>query len=121
MTSSNSDTRLDGVIQFLRDFAVADLDEGAADAVTVGMVYQQEAERVWLPRLEAIALAAKTLRTEALLHLNNSIGCALDHYGVDPAEQGLPQWIADSQQRIKEACDALGATPPPSVSGEKES
>lgn len=36
---------------FLQAFAEADLDEGAADAVTVGMVFQQQAERVWLPRI----------------------------------------------------------------------
>jgi len=103
------------LICFLRDFAIADLDEGAADAVTVGMVYQQEVERVWLPRLASFQAAANTLRTEAVLHLNNSVGCALNHYGVDPVEQGLPQWIADSQQRIDEASGVL-ALPPRSKS-----
>lgn len=42
---------LDNVGGFLDDFAQADLDEGAADAVTVGMVYQQQAQTVLLPRI----------------------------------------------------------------------
>lgn len=42
---------LDKVGCFLDDFAKADLDEGAADAVTVGMVYQQQAQTVVLPRI----------------------------------------------------------------------
>jgi hypothetical protein len=44
---------LDNVGGFLDDFAQADLDEGAADAVTVGMVYQQQAQTVVLPRIRA--------------------------------------------------------------------
>lgn len=40
---------------FLQALAEADLDEGAADAVTVGMVFQQQAERVWLPRISALS------------------------------------------------------------------
>lgn len=38
-------------LKWLEGLATADLDEGAADGVTVGMVYQQEAERVQIPRL----------------------------------------------------------------------
>lgn len=52
---------LDSVGAFLDDFARADLDEGAADAVTVGMVYQQQAQTVVLPR---ITLVLKDSRDE---------------------------------------------------------
>lgn len=52
---------LDSVGGFLDDFARADLDEGAADAVTVGMVYQQQAQTVVLPR---ITLVLKDSRDE---------------------------------------------------------
>lgn len=38
---------------FLQALSEADLDEGAADAVTVGMVFQQQAGNVYLPRLRA--------------------------------------------------------------------
>lgn len=109
----DSDTRHVGQLhRFLSDFATADLDEGAADAVTVGMVYQQEVERVWLPRIARLEDALETLRREALLHLNNSIGCAINHYGDDHQEHGLPQWIADSQLRIRDALSGLAPVVP---------
>lgn len=38
---------------FLQALSEADLDEGAADAVTVGMVFQQQAGKVFLPRIRA--------------------------------------------------------------------
>lgn len=38
---------------FLQALSEADLDEGAADAVTVGMVFQQQAGNVYLPRILA--------------------------------------------------------------------
>lgn len=51
---------LDNVGRFLYGFAQADLDEGAADAVTVGMVYQQQAQTVVLPRIRAALASLST-------------------------------------------------------------
>lgn len=48
------DSVLREVEAFLVDFIAADLDEGAADAVTVGMVFQQQASCVVLPRIRAL-------------------------------------------------------------------
>lgn len=57
---------LDNVGGFLDDFAQANLDEGAADAVTVGMVYQQQAQTVVLPRItNRLAALRAALATEA--------------------------------------------------------
>lgn len=44
---------LKDIAAFMRDLSEADLDEGAADAVTVGMVFQQQAGNVYLPRILA--------------------------------------------------------------------
>ena len=75
---------LDSVGGFLDDFAQADLDEGAADAVTVGMVYQQQAQTVVLPRIRAaLASLSQTPATpmvqeglrEALVKARRALSC----------------------------------------------
>ena len=48
---------------FLKALSEADLDEGAADAVTVGMVFQQQAANVYLPRiLKALATPTSNIK-----------------------------------------------------------
>lgn len=71
---------LDNVGGFLDDFAQADLDEGAADAVTVGMVYQQQTQTVVLPRIRA-ALASLSTPTAEPIRQNR-----LQKYLVDEAQ-----------------------------------
>lgn len=44
---------LEEIGAWMQALAEADLDEGAADAVTVGMVFQQQAGNVYLPRILA--------------------------------------------------------------------
>jgi hypothetical protein len=55
--------------------------------------------------------AANILRTEAVLHFNNSVGCATNHYGEDFEAHGLPSWIKDSANRIERATTALEQKP----------
>ena len=44
---------LEQIGAWMQALAEADLDEGAADTVTVGMVFQQQASSVYLPRIRA--------------------------------------------------------------------
>lgn len=60
-----------------------------------------------LDRIEALEAAGKTLRMEAFMLLQNSEGCATNHYGGDSAQFGMPQWLRDSRQRVETAARAL--------------
>ena len=62
--------------------------------------------------------AAETLRKEAFLLLQNSEGCALNHYGNDHELFGMPGWLADSRQRIEGAAAALATLTKPEPAAE---
>lgn len=59
---------LDLAVKWLQEFSEADLDEIAADGgVTVGMVYQQEARTVQVPRLTALRSLPQEAPTDFVL------------------------------------------------------
>lgn len=55
---------------------------------------------------EMQAALTKLRLTAALLH-QNSVGCAVNHYGHDHESLGLPGWLADAQKDIEAALDVL--------------
>lgn len=61
------------------------------------------------PALDGVRVAAETLRKEAFLLLQNSEGCALNHYGHDAELFGMPGWLVDSRARIEAAAKALSS------------
>ncbi|EQB03876.1 hypothetical protein [Sphingobium sp. HDIP04] len=61
------------------------------------------------PALDGVRAAADTLRKEAFLLLQNSEGCALNHYGHDAELFGMPGWLVDSRARIEAAAKALSS------------
>ena len=66
--------------------------------------------------IEALESALVKMRREAVLLLNNSEGCAANHYGSDCQHLGMPQWLIDSRRNIEQAYrdaeDALLRTQP---------
>lgn len=58
-------------------------------------------------RVKELEGVGETLRKEAHLLLQNSEGCALNHYGDDGHLHGMPGWLMDSRQRIEAAAQAL--------------
>lgn len=55
----------------------------------------------------ALVEAAKVLRNDAVMLLNNAEGCAVSHYGFDAETRGMPQWLTDCRTRIVDAFAAL--------------
>lgn len=60
-----------------------------------------------IAKLRIATESAETLRKEAALLLQNSEGCAQNHYGHDCNLYGMPQWLADSRERITGAASTL--------------
>lgn len=56
---------------------------------------------------EAMREALESAVREASLLHQNSAACAQNHYGEDFAQFGMPQWLADSAERIALARKAL--------------
>jgi len=58
-------------------------------------------------RVEELTKALeKSLKAGRLL-LQNSIGCAVNHYGSDREIHGLPGWLADTEKHLVECASAL--------------
>ena len=58
-------------------------------------------------RVEELTKALeKSLKIGRLL-LQNSIGCAVNHYGSDREIHGLPGWLADTEKHLVECASAL--------------
>lgn len=75
----------------------------------VGLYCHEAAEAITQlqAKIERLEGAAKTLGTEAALLLQNSEGCAQNHYGNDCEQFGMPQWLVDSRARIEAARNSL--------------
>ena len=58
---------------------------------------------------ELVKALERTIRTANLL-LQNSIGCARVHHGVDLDAEGMPDWLADCEADIKQARALLTPT-----------
>lgn len=54
--------------------------------------------------LERLIVVAKMLQA-------NSVGCAVDHHGIDFETHGLPGWLADTQRDIDHAVASMEAKP----------
>ena len=61
-------------------------------------------------RIAELERAGETLRREAFLQLQNSEGCAANHYGGDCNQFGMPQWLIDSRFRIETAATVIERT-----------
>jgi hypothetical protein len=59
-------------------------------------------------RNKVLEEAVEVLRKEATMLCQNAMACAVNHYGEDFAQHGMPGWLADSQIRIQSAAQALG-------------
>ena len=75
---------------------------------------QSDAEKIATleAQIKTLREAGETLRQEATMHCQNSMACAVNHYGEDFSVHGMPGWIATSQDRIEQATQALAATEP---------
>ena len=114
---------LDNVGGFLDDFARADLDEGAADAVTVGMVYQQQAQTVVLPRIRGALAALPTPQRqeyggEELARLVKNFLAAHDLSAADPASAELESRELDAISDLRYVLAHPAQATPSAVSGE---
>ena len=67
-----------------------------------------------LAREEQLRDALERLRKEAVLLLQNSEGCAVNHYGEDFALYGMPGWLIDARIAVEASGKAL--TPPQALS-----
>jgi len=56
--------------------------------------------------------AFQKLRTTAVLLLNNSEGCAANHYGGDMQVFGMPQWLVDCRADIELATSLIASAAP---------
>lgn len=59
---------------------------------------------------KALAVLTKLVSTATLLH-QNSVGCAINHYGSDFELHGLPGWLADAENDIVAGKQAISALP----------
>lgn len=50
------------------------------------------------------------LRRWAVVLHQNSVGCAINHYGADFEAEGMPGWLVDAQAAIKQADAAIART-----------
>lgn len=64
--------------------------------------YRDEAKKV-----DSLVAALADLRKSAALLLQNSIGCAANHYGDDYQIHGLPGWLADCEASIEAAAELI--------------
>ncbi len=86
-----------------------DLGWTSRDAAKLIVSRMQAEGLVMVPAQPAADLvdAGETLRQEAAMLLQNAMACAVNHYGEDFAQHGMPGWLADSQARIQSASAAL--------------
>ena len=59
------------------------------------------------PRLQVAIEALEGIIQNATLLHQNSVGCAVNHYGNDCEQFGLPGWLDDAENSIVNAKDAL--------------
>ena len=64
-------------------------------------------QRLKAERDNFLGALGMTIKTAELL-LQNSIGCAVNHYGADFQLHGMPGWLADAERQIKDARARLG-------------
>lgn len=70
-------------------------------------------ESAALPRQPDLREALEDLLKTAKLLYANSEGCAVNHYGADFEEQGLPGWLDDCVASINRARAALAESEKP--------
>jgi hypothetical protein len=112
---------LEPFAKWLSDVAEFDLDEIVADGgITAGMVIQQEARTVWLPRIKALSLlTTKASDDELVERVARAIAyvIARRHRGLEPSAAEIHDWLSD--QRREEARAALSSMPTIADEGEQ--
>lgn len=58
-------------------------------------------------KVPALVEALRDLRSHAVTLLQNSEGCAVNHYGEDFSLFGMPGWLADARAAVERATDAI--------------
>jgi hypothetical protein len=78
-------------------------DSSTACSTAAAPISQEQGEIAATRLSEGELAALDRLRLAARVLLQNSEGCALEHYGHDYGLLGMPGWLADCERDIKQA------------------
>jgi hypothetical protein len=78
---------------------------------------ERAANALLTEEIEALRAAGLLLRREAFMLLQNSEGCATNHYGGDSAQFGMPGWLRDSREIVENAGRVFLVSSLPSTAG----